>query len=93
MKKMLVCAIALSVSNVYAGDVIIMRHGVEFDHKAHQVEKVGMCSVCHEDQIGKIKGFGKEWAHKNCVNCHNLHNEGRPMTCAGCHKTMGALTP
>ena len=43
------------------------------------------------EQVGKIKGFGKEWAHKNCINCHKLLNEGAPSNCGGCHKTLGLL--
>jgi Cytochrome c7 and related cytochrome c len=91
MKKMAFIGLALFASNSFAADVLMFKHGVEFDHKGHQTKKVGTCTVCHEEQVGKIKGFGKEWAHKNCINCHNLHNAGRPATCGGCHKTMGSL--
>ena len=34
---------------------------------------------------GKIKGFGKEWAHKYCTDCHDLFGEG-PVTCTDCHQ-------
>lgn len=91
MKNMIVVMLILSASASSAADVLMLKHGVEFNHKGHQTEKVGICTVCHEEQVGKINGFGKEWAHKNCINCHNLHNEGRPVNCAGCHKTLGSL--
>jgi hypothetical protein len=91
MMKMIVAALALCASNSFAADVLLLKHGVEFNQKGHQTEKVGLCTVCHDEQVGKIKGFGKDWAHKNCINCHKLHNEGRPANCAGCHKTMGSL--
>lgn len=91
MKKIIVLVLALFASNTFAADVLIFKHGVEFNHKGHQTGKVGICTVCHDEQVGRIKGFGKEWAHKNCINCHNLHNDGRPADCGGCHKTMGLL--
>lgn len=91
MNKTIIIALAPFAFNAFAADVLMLRHGVEFNHKRHQIEKVGVCTVCHDEQVGKIRGFGKEWAHKNCINCHNLHNEGRPVNCGGCHKTMGLL--
>lgn len=90
MKK-IIFVLAICASNAFAADVLIFKHGVEFDHKGHQTAKVGVCSVCHEGNVGRIEGFGKEWAHKFCINCHKLHNEGRPMSCGGCHKTIGLL--
>lgn len=91
MKKIIVIVLALFASSSFAADVLIFRHGVEFNHKGHQNEKVGLCTVCHDEQVGRIKGFGKEWAHKNCINCHKLHNGGSPVSCGGCHKTLGLL--
>ena len=90
MKKLVIILLLLA-SYSFAGDILMLKHGVEFDHKGHQTEKVGMCTVCHDERIGKIEGFGKEWAHKHCISCHNLYNEGRPANCGGCHKTMGLL--
>lgn len=90
MKKLIIVVVLLA-SYAFAGDLLLLKHGVEFDHKGHQTKKVGICTVCHEKQIGKIDGFGKEWAHTHCINCHKLHNEGPPTTCGGCHKTMGLL--
>lgn len=89
MWKLIFVAVVLVTAEAVAEDILIFKHGVEFDHKRHQTEKVGVCTVCHEEQVGKIKGFGKEWAHRYCINCHNLHNEGLPVYCGGCHKTMG----
>lgn len=91
MKTIPLISLALLASNSFAEDSLMFKHGVEFNHKGHQTEKVGDCSVCHEDPVGKIKGFGKEWAHKNCIICHELNNEGRPGNCGGCHKTLGSL--
>jgi len=55
---------------------------VTFPHKAHQ-EKF-RCKKCHEGAPGKIEGFGKDWAHKNCKGCHK--DEGGPTSCKDCHK-------
>lgn len=84
-------------TNALAADVIQFRSGVTFNHKGHQTEKVGRCYVCHEnvnvskDELivttsnpSKIAGFGKEWAHKNCTDCHDLFSAG-PVTCNECH--------
>jgi len=91
MNSIVVIVAALFVAVSFSPDIIKFKHGVEFDHKGHQTEKVGSCTVCHGKHIGKIDGFGKEWAHTYCIDCHKLHNEGRPANCAGCHKTMGSL--
>lgn len=85
-------------STASASDVIKFRNGMTFNHKEHQTEKVGKCFVCHENvsvasdgttvtttRPGKIKGFGKEWAHKYCTDCHDLFGEG-PVTCTECHR-------
>jgi len=66
-----------------APEVIEMKKGVKFPHKAH-VAAVGNCKKCHEKAPGKIEGFGKEWAHRNCKGCHGERNAG-PYHCAGCH--------
>lgn len=92
MKRLIVIIIALIASNSFSSDILMLKHGVEFNHKRHQTEEVGLCTVCHEEQVGKIRGFGKDWAHKNCINCHKIHNDdGLPVDCGGCHKTMGLL--
>lgn len=85
---MIFIVLALWASDIIATDILTFRLGVEFDHKAHQTEKVAICTVCHEERIGKIDGFGKEWAHRICINCHDLRNGGRPTLCSVCHRTM-----
>jgi uncharacterized membrane protein len=61
---------------------------VIYYHNNHVNEVKGDCKICHAGEPGKIKGFGKEYAHKNCIPCHDGHDdmpEG-PTTCEGCHK-------
>jgi len=57
--------------------------GVVYDHEGH----TGLCNSCHDSLEGssKIKGFGKEWAHKNCIGCHTRVGNG-PTACKDCHK-------
>ena len=87
MRKLIIIVV-LSVSNAFASDIITLKHGVEFDHWGHQTERVGVCKVCHEQAPGKIAGFGRSWAHKNCIGCHDLYQAG-PRRCGGCHKLNG----
>lgn len=95
--KMLILILVLIASNALASDIIEFKNGMTFNHKLHQTEKVGICNVCHNNvsvsadeknvtttEPGKIKGFGKEWAHKNCTDCHDLFGEG-PVKCNDCH--------
>lgn len=82
MKALLV--FLLLTTSAFAEDVLVFRKGVEFNHVKHQTERVGICAVCHEQQSGKIAHFGKHWAHKNCIACHDLYKEG-PTRCTGCH--------
>ena len=91
MPKVFAVVLLLLASYSFAADILILKHGVRFDHKGHQSEKVGNCSVCHDESVGKIAGFGKEWAHKRCIICHDLLNEGRNTNCGTCHLTMGSL--
>lgn len=85
--------IALFVCIAFAGtafaatppDTIKMKKDVTFDHKAH-VERAGDCAKCHEKAPGKIEGFGKDYAHKNCKGCHTDMKKG-PTNCKGCHKS------
>lgn len=83
MRKLLL-VLLLVASQSQAADVIKFRKGVAFDHHSHQADKVGICAVCHEKNPGKISGFGKKWAHKYCIECHDLYKEG-PTGCGGCH--------
>lgn len=57
---------------------------VTFNHKAHQ-EMLKDCKVCHEKTPGKIDGFGKDKAHKLCIDCHKEKGAG-PVKCGECHK-------
>jgi len=95
--KKLVLTLMLITSTSEAIDIISFKNGMTFNHKIHQTEKVGKCYVCHENvqvsgdgknvtttEPGKIKGFGKEWAHKYCTDCHDLFGEG-PVKCNDCH--------
>ena len=91
MKKMVVILLFLSAYDAFAADVLILKHGVKFDHKGHQTEKVGNCTVCHDESVGNIPGFGKEWAHRRCIICHDLLNDGRNTRCSACHLTIGFL--
>ncbi|MDA8431095.1 MAG: cytochrome c3 family protein [Geobacteraceae bacterium] len=79
-----ICVLLLIATNTFAADVITFKGGVVFDHRGHQTDKAGLCSACHEGVPGKIAGFGKEWAHKNCIDCHDIFEKG-PATCDGCH--------
>jgi len=93
----LILVLLLVASNSTASDVISFKNGMSFNHKGHQNEKVGKCYVCHDNvnvsndessvatkAPSKIVGFGKEWAHKNCTDCHDLFSAG-PVTCNECH--------
>ena len=81
-------AFALFATGIAMGaDVITFpskKGNVTFKHKEHQ-EQLKDCKQCHENGPGKIKGFGKEWAHKNCKGCHQDMGDG-PIACGGCHK-------
>lgn len=86
MKKVVVAALALVAfaGTAFAGDVITMKKGVAFPHKKHQ-ELLKDCKKCHEKGMGKIEGFGKDWAHKTCKGCHTDMKKG-PTGCKDCHK-------
>ena len=84
--KLTLVLLVLVAANAFANsDVIEMKNKIVFNHLGHQTTKVGDCSVCHETKpYGKIPGFGKEWAHKYCTDCHEAFSEG-PVTCEECH--------
>lgn len=97
MKKLVVMLVMVP-SAASAADIVTLKNGMTFNHKSHQGERVGKCFVCHDnisvsedgkkvttEQPGKIKGFGKAWAHEYCKDCHELFGEG-PVSCSGCHK-------
>lgn len=86
MKKIIValCAGTLFVGTAFAADVIEMKKGVSFNHKAH-AEATKDCTKCHEKaEGGKIAGFGKDYAHKACKDCHTAIKKG-PTKCKECH--------
>lgn len=86
MKKMIVAALSVAVfaGSAFAADVIELKKGVTFNHKAHS-EALKDCTKCHEKATGgKIEGFGKDFAHKKCKECHTEMKKG-PTTCKGCH--------
>jgi hypothetical protein len=76
--------IAFAGTAFAAPEFIELKRGVKFNHKAH-IAAVGNCKKCHEKGPGKIEGFGKDWAHKNCKGCHVEGKRG-PTNCKECHK-------
>jgi hypothetical protein len=85
MKTVIMMLLLLSTT-AFADDVLLFKGGLSFNHKKHQVKNGGVCTACHEQEPGKIAGFGKEWAHKTCIECHDTFGEG-PVKCNGCHAT------
>jgi len=99
MKTITTLALCLQLTATsFAADIMEFKNGMTFNHKLHQSERVGKCFACHDNVSvskdektittnapGKIKGFGKEWAHKYCKECHDIFEEG-PVDCKGCHK-------
>jgi cytochrome c553 len=88
MKKIVMAMFVLVafVGSAFAADVIEMKKGVKFNHKAHQTA-AGNCKKCHEKaEGGKIAGFGKEFAHKQCKECHAEKKVGQDAKCKFCHK-------
>ena len=87
MKKMIIAVLATTVfaGTAFAADVVEMKKGVSFKHKAH-AEAVNDCTKCHDKADGgKIAGFGKDSAHKKaCKDCHTEMKKG-PTNCKGCH--------
>ncbi|MDD2852337.1 MAG: cytochrome c3 family protein [Desulfuromonadaceae bacterium] len=85
MKKIIaVLAVLAFAGSAFAADVIEMKRGVSFKHKAH-AEALKDCTKCHaKADGGKIEGFGKDFAHKKCKECHTEMKKG-PTNCKGCH--------
>jgi len=89
MKKTVIAMLAIVAfaGAAFAADVMEFPASmgkVTFPHKKHQ-EMLKNCKKCHEKGPGKIEGFGKDWAHKNCKGCHTEMAKG-PTSCSGCHK-------
>lgn len=87
MKKTIIAIMAVTVfaGSAFASDVIEMKKGISFNHKAH-AEALKDCTKCHDKaEGGKIAGFGKDLAHKQaCKTCHVEMKKG-PTSCKGCH--------
>jgi hypothetical protein len=88
MKSILIAVSTLvvfaSASFAAVPDVIDMKKNVKFNHKAHAAA-VNDCKKCHTAEAGgKIEGFGKDLAHKQCKECHTTMQKG-PTTCKKCH--------
>lgn len=86
MNKIIAAVIAVAFFSgvALAADVMEMKRGVTFKHKAH-AEALKDCKKCHEKaEGGKIEGFNKDYAHKKCKECHNEMKKG-PILCKGCH--------
>jgi len=80
-------AIAAFTGSAFAADVMQFPASmgkVIFPHKKHQ-QTLKSCKKCHEKGPGKIEGFGKDWAHKNCKGCHVEMKNGLTK-CSDCHK-------
>jgi len=86
MKKTVIIMLALAAfaGTAFAADVMELKKGVKFNHKAHQ-ESLKDCTKCHANGPGKIADFGKDWAHKTCKGCHTEGKKG-PTSCKECHK-------
>ena len=86
MKKMIIAVLTVTVfaGSAFAADVMELKKGVTFHHKAH-ADALKDCKKCHEKAPGKIEGFGKDWAHKTCKGCHTEMKKG-PTSCGDCHK-------
>lgn len=88
MKRTIIAALlagTIFAGSALAADVMEMKKGVSFNHKAH-ADALKDCKKCHEnDAGGKIAGFGKDLAHKKaCKDCHSEMKKG-PTNCKGCH--------
>lgn len=87
MKKTIIAMIAVVAfaGTAFSADMIEMKKGIKFNHKAHQ-EALKDCAKCHaKPEGGKIDGFGKDVAHKTCKGCHTEMKKG-PTSCKECHK-------
>ena len=90
MKKIAIAMISVIAfaGSVCAADVMefpAKMGKVTFNHKGHQEKVKGGCTTCHATAAGgKIEGFGKDYAHKTCKECHA--KSGGPTKCGECHK-------
>lgn len=87
--KWLVPAILLVAVSSFADDgaeILKLKNGVTFPHRAHQKYNKSDCKQCHRKEIGTghIPGFSKDGAHRMCRTCHAMKQAG-PMACKECH--------
>jgi len=88
--KWLVTVLFLVATSSFAADnpdILQLKNGVTFSHKAHQSYHKSDCKVCHRkagETPGHIAGFGKDVAHRLCRTCHAMKKAG-PAHCKGCH--------
>lgn len=68
-------------------DILYLKNGATFPHRAHQNYLKSECKNCHKKEVGngKIPGFGKDVAHRMCKTCHAIRQAG-PSSCKDCHK-------
>lgn len=89
--KWLAPAILLVAVTAFAAedgaDILKLKNGVTFPHRAHQNYNKSDCKQCHRKEIGTghIPGFSKDGAHRMCRTCHAMKQAG-PTACKECHK-------
>jgi predicted CXXCH cytochrome family protein len=95
MKSMIVAAVMIAAV-AGASFAVAVRDRMEFPakngmvifyHNNHVNEVKGDCTVCHDKTPGRIQDFGRDYAHRICIDCHKDPNgaEG-PTKCDECHK-------
>lgn len=57
---------------------------IEFTHYKHQKVTNNQCWECHDKKSGKIDNWSEATAHKLCIPCHDLNEQG-PVSCKDCH--------
>lgn len=82
----------MSVTPSMGADTITLpaKNGaILFNHRKHAEMAEASpkrCTLCHPTMAGgRIPGFGKDMAHKNCRGCHEEKKAG-PTKCGQCHR-------
>lgn len=93
-KTMLILFSLVIATQASAADTIILpakNGGIPFNHRKHAEMSdswAKRCTTCHPTmEGGKIPGFGKDMAHKNCRGCHEEKKTG-PTKCRQCHRRL-----